>query len=165
MRSRPTCKGPQLFNATYPIKVQSLGSGTVSINFQANRDRDNATLEYRVYRRASGAGGNGTLRHTRSVTAPFFNRPVMTWTDSGVDVVPGTTYEYRVQVTDGYNSNFANSAWTSITVAGGAATPPYLAAVLASEPDTLLAPERGAAAPPSPPTSPAGALPRCRPRA
>ena len=131
-------QGPQLFNTTYPVKVQSLGAGTVSINFQANRDRDNATLEYRVYRRASGNTGNGTLRHTRGVTAPFFNRPVMTWTDSGVDVVPGTTYEYRVQVTDGFNSNFANSAWTPITVAGGAATPPYLAAVLASEPDTLL---------------------------
>jgi PKD repeat protein len=61
---------------------------------------------------------------------------VMTWTDSGGDVVPGTTYEYRVQVTDGFG-NFANSAWTSITVSGGAATPSYLASVLASEPDSL----------------------------
>ena len=70
------------------------------------------------------------------MTAPFWNRPVMTFTDSGADVVPGTTYEYRVQVTDGF-SNFANSAWTPIVVASGGPTPNYLAAVLASEPDSL----------------------------
>ena len=129
-------QGPQLFNATYPIKVQSFGTGTVTVNFQANRDRDNTTLEYRVFRRASGNTGNGTQRHTRTVTAPFFNRPVMTFTDSGGDVVPGTTYEYRVQVTDGYN-NFANSVWTPVTVAAAGAAPSYLTSVLASEPDSL----------------------------
>jgi PKD repeat protein len=125
-------QGPTLFNASYPINVRSLGAGEVTINWQANRDRDDANLQYTVYRRTGGAG-NGSIRHQRSAMAPFWNRPVMTFTDTAD---PGGQYQYRVQVTDGYG-NFANSLWTDVTVAASGATSAYVDSVLASEPDSF----------------------------
>ncbi len=126
----PNDQGPRLFNDTYPVKVRSFQPGTVTVSWQGNRDRDDATLRYRVYRRDGGAG-NGTLVHTRSLTAPWWNLPVMTWTDPSAS---GSGYEYRVQVDDGDN-NFANSAWTAVT--SEPADSAYLRAVLDSEPDSL----------------------------
>ncbi len=126
-------QGPQLFNASYPIKVRSLEAGKATITWNANTDRDNATLEYRVYRRNAGQTTQGTLRHTRSATAPFWALPAMTWTD---DATPGANYEYRVQVTDGYG-DFANSSWTPVQVSTTAVSSDYLEAVLASEPDSF----------------------------
>jgi trimeric autotransporter adhesin len=127
-------QGPTLFNTTYPIKVRSLGAGSVTISWSANRDRDDATLRYTVQRRVLNSGANPQSRHTRLVTAPFWNRPVMTYTDTA-DI--GVTYEYRVQVTDGYPTNFANSPWVPVTPAASGSISPYLSAVLASEPDSL----------------------------
>ena len=126
----PNDQGPYLFNDSYPIKVRSFEAGTVTVSFSGNRDRDDATLRYRVFRRTGGAG-NGQLVHTRSLTAPFWNLPVMTFTD---DTASGSGYEYRVQVDDGYN-NFANSPWTAVEAADAASN--YLKAVLESEPDSL----------------------------
>ena len=126
----PNDQGPFLFNDTYPIKVRSFEPGTVTISWNGNRDRDDATLRYRIYRRTGGAG-NGELIHTRSLTAPFWNLPVMTFTD---DTASGSGYEYRVQVDDGHN-NFANSYWTTVEQATPASD--YLKAVLESEPDSL----------------------------
>ena len=123
-------QGPYLFNDTYPIKVRSFEPGTVTVSFSGNRDRDDATLRYRVFRRTGGTG-SGELVHTRSMTAPFWNLPVMTFTD---DTASGSGYEYRVQVDDGYN-NFANSPWTPVAQADPASN--YLKAVLESEPDSL----------------------------
>ena len=125
-------QGPMLFDTGYPIRVWSDAAGLVTVNWQGNRDRDDADLRYAVFRRTGGTG-NGTLLHQRTMTAPFWNLPVMTFTDS--TAVPGTTYQYRVQVTDGYN-NFANSPWTSVTAASGGSRSAYVSSVLASEPDS-----------------------------
>ena len=108
----PNDQGPQLFNDSYPIKVRSFKPGTVTISWQGNRDRDDATLRYRVFRRTGGTG-NGTVVHTRSVTAPWWDLPVMTYTDT---TASGTGYQYRVQVDDG-NNNVANSPWTAVAAA------------------------------------------------
>ncbi len=126
----PNDQGPRLFNDTYPIKVRSFEPGNVTISWQGNRDRDDADLRYRLYRRTGGAG-NGQLVHSRSLTAPWWDLPVMTFTDQSAS---GTGYEYRVQVDDGHN-NFANSAWTPVAAAQPASD--YLKTVLASEPDSL----------------------------
>ena len=125
-------QGPLLFNDTYPVKVRSLSAGEVTISWSANRDRDDETLQYTVYRRTGGTG-NGSIRHQRMATAPFWNRPVMTFTDTAD---PGGQYQYRVQVTDGFG-NFANTVWTDVTVASSGSTSAYVDSVLASEPDSL----------------------------
>ena len=126
----PNDQGPFLFNETYPIKVRSFDEGSVTISWSGNRDRDDATLRYRVYRRTGGEG-NGDLVHSRTVTAPFWDLPVMTYTD---DTASGSGYEYRVQVDDG-DDNFANSPWTTVAQADPASD--YLRAVLETEPDSL----------------------------
>jgi PKD repeat protein len=83
-----------------------------------------------VYRRTGGTG-NGTVVHTRSLTAPWWDLPVMTYTDPNAT---GTNYQYRVQVSDP-NGNVANTPWTAVATAPAASN--YLTTVLASEPDSL----------------------------
>jgi hypothetical protein len=126
----PNAQGPYLFNATFPIRVQSFWDGTVTISWPGNVDRDDATLDYRVFRRAIGSGGGGQQLHQRVVTAPFWALPRMNYTDEG----GGAGFEYRVQVRDDTNS-IANSLWTQVTTVGGGSD--YLATVLESQPDSL----------------------------
>jgi PKD repeat protein len=126
----PNRRGPSLFNGTYPIKVRSFVPGTVTISWNGNRDQDDSSLRYRLFRR-TGTSGNGAVVHQRTVNAPWWNLPVMTYTDA---TATGTGYQYRVQVDDGHN-NFANSPWTALVPAPAGGD--YLSAVLASEPDSL----------------------------
>ncbi len=126
----PNDQGPLLFNDTYPIKVRSFGEGTVTISWNGNRDRDDATLRYRVYRRI-GATGNGELLHERSVTAPFWDLPVMTFTD---DTASGNGYSIGYKSTTATTTSPTRDGPLSSRPLGQASTSE---AVLESEPDSL----------------------------
>ena len=76
-------------------------AGTINISWQANWDRDNSRLSYRLYR-------DGTVISTRTVSSRFWYRPTMQQLDS---VPPGSTHEYKVVV----NDTFGNTR-TSTTV-------------------------------------------------
>jgi len=127
----PNTRGPELFNATWPLNVSSTEAGTVRVNWSTNRDDDNEYLTYRVYRDTQNAAG---LVETRSAASRFWNPYTMGVTDSHSSLTPGSTHQYRVQVRDAFG-NVANSPWTPVTVApSGARDSAYVKAVLDSQP-------------------------------
>jgi PKD repeat protein len=127
----PNDQGPQFFNTTYPLNVSSTEAGKARINWGINRDSDNEYLTYRVYRDTQTAAG---LIHTRSVSARYWNPFTMGFTDTGSTLTPGSTHQYRVQVSDPFG-NVANSPWTSVTIApAGAKDSAYVKAVYDSQP-------------------------------
>ena len=127
----PNDQGPQYFNTTYPLNVSSTEAGQARVNWGINRDSDNEYLTYRVYRDTQNAAG---LIHTRSVSARYWNPFTMGFTDTGSTLTPGSTHQYRVQVSDPFG-NVANSPWTSVTIAAaGAKNSDYVKAVYDSQP-------------------------------
>ena len=127
----PNDSGPQYFNTTYPLNVSSTEAGKVRVNWGINRDNDNEYLTYRVYRDTQNAAG---LVHTRNAFARHWNPFTMGFTDSHSSLTPGSTHQYRVQVSDPFG-NVANSPWTSVTVApSGAKDSDYVKAVYDSQP-------------------------------
>ena len=127
----PNDQGPQFFNTTYPLNVSSTEAGKARVNWGTNRDSDNEYLTYRVYRDTQNAAG---LIHTRSVSARYWNPITMGFTDTGSTLTPGSTHQYRVQVSDPFG-NVANSPWTTVTIAAaGAKDSDYVKAVYDSQP-------------------------------
>lgn len=127
----PNDSGPQYFNTTYPLNVSSTEAGKVRVNWGINRDNDNEYLTYRVYRDTQNAAG---LVHTRNAFARHWNPFTMGVTDSHSSLTPGSTHQYRVQVSDPFG-NVANSPWTTVTVApSGARDSDYVKAVYDSQP-------------------------------
>ncbi|GAA5109344.1 hypothetical protein GCM10023339_09300 [Alloalcanivorax gelatiniphagus] len=127
----PNDQGPRYFNTTYPLNVSSTEAGKARINWGINRDSDNEYLTYRVYRDTQNAAG---LIHTRSVSARYWNPFTMGFTDTGASLTPGSTHQYRVQVSDPFG-NVANSPWTTVTIAAaGAKDSDYVKAVYDSQP-------------------------------
>ena len=124
----PNAIGPDLFNTTWPIRVNSTASGTARINWTTNEDEDNENLTYKVYRDVSTKAG---LIYTTSASASFWNGYTLGYTDTGL--APGSTHQYRVTAVDAYG-NTANSPWTSVTVGSSGTLSPYVQAVYNSQP-------------------------------
>ena len=106
----PNKLGPENKGGAYPVTAESTESGVVSLSFQANWDRDDATLTYKVYR----DDANSKPVSTQKATAGFWNLPQLTATDT---VRPGTEHRYRVVVEDPWGASAA-SDWVSVTAAG-----------------------------------------------
>ena len=87
----PNKRGPQdTTPATTPtVSVRSTTSTAVS--WPTNWDQDNDNLTYRLYR-------NNTVIRTVSAVSQFWNRPTLSWTDTGL--THGTRYVYYVTATD-----------------------------------------------------------------
>lgn len=124
----PNKRGPSLFNATYPLNVSSTESGSARINWPTNRDLDNDYLTYKVYRDEQ-RGAN--LVYQTSRRGDYWNPYTTGFTDTGL--VPGSTHQYRVAVTDPFG-NIANTSWTSVTVASSGTDSPYVKSVYDSQP-------------------------------
>ena len=124
----PNAVGPELFNTTWPIRVNSTGAGTARINWTTNTDDDSENLTYKVYRDVSTKAG---LVYTTNASANFWNGYTLGYTDTGL--APGSTHQYRVTAVDAFG-NTANSPWTSVTVGSGSALSPYVKAVYNSQP-------------------------------
>ncbi|CAH0180874.1 MULTISPECIES: hypothetical protein [unclassified Arthrobacter] len=97
----PNKEGPRSSAASTNPVLASPSSGTISISWQANWDRDNSRLNYKLYR-------DGKIISTRWVSSRFWYRPTMQHVDS---VPSGTTHEYKIVA----NDSFGN-AKTSATV-------------------------------------------------
>ena len=106
----PNKMGPENKGGAYPVTASSTESGVVSLSFQANWDRDDTTLTYKVYR----DNANSKPVSTQKVTASFWDLPQLTATDT---VKPGTEHRYRVSVEDPWGASTV-SDWVSVTVAG-----------------------------------------------
>jgi len=116
----PNKEGPRLTGADFVPSVASFVSGTARLSWQANYDRDNENLSYEVLR-------DGVSVKTIVAASSDWNRPLLSWTDTGL--TSGRAYSYRLRVTDPFgNVKTGNSV--SVTVAAGSQSE-YTTAVLA----------------------------------
>ena len=120
----PNDDGPRAFANSWSLDATSYGSGTIRLSWPSNHDRDNQQLTYRVTR-------DGTVIHTVSAPSSFWDRPTLTYVDSGL--TPGATYSYRVSATDPWG-NIANSNTVSGTANSSGVLSSYARTVLADNP-------------------------------
>ncbi|WP_258724057.1 LamG-like jellyroll fold domain-containing protein [Cellulomonas sp. NS3] len=116
----PNKQGPRLYSTSFPVSAQSHEAGEVRIAWNANFDRDNETLTYRVHR-------GGTVVNEQVVTAKFWNLPQLGFVDT--TAAPGSTQQYRVSARDAFN-NVQYSDWVTVTVAADGTLSPYAQKVL-----------------------------------
>jgi PKD repeat protein len=105
--------GPQLSGSAFPVYGTTLNAGTARISWLANYDRDNENLTYTLYR------GNTAIYTTTAASKLWYQRPVLSFTDTGVSA--GTSASYRVVATDAYG-NSATSATLNHTVGSTSAS-------------------------------------------
>ncbi len=121
---------PRLSGANLVPTVVGTGVGKVRIAWQANWDRDDTTLTYRLVRN----GQTATPINVTTANSTFWNRPTMGYVDTGL--TPGATYTYRLLVEDASGNSVvgnsvsivapttdSTSAYDEMVVADGAA--PY----------------------------------------
>ena len=120
----PNRDGPRLSGAAYVPTITPVSAGSVSVRWQTNWDRDNQSLNYQLLR--DGSTTTPIYTATQGSRANF-DRPVMSYLDSGL--VPGSSHNYRVRVTDPYGNTVLGNAVT-VTIPS-AATSAYTRSVLA----------------------------------
>lgn len=104
------------FSAWWAPSVSSSVPGTLRASFPTLFDRDDATLTYRVYLDTENAAG---LVAEKTLSTPFWDYQTLSATASGL--VPGSTHQMRVTVTDP-SGNVFKSDWKSATVSSGSAS-------------------------------------------
>ncbi|PPB48296.1 PKD domain-containing protein [Arthrobacter pityocampae] len=123
----PNKTGPDVTGAGANPTLTSPAPGRVTVKWTANWDYDNEKLTYRVIR----DGQIATPVHQVSQQSRFWERPVLTFEDSGL--APSSTHTYRIFAADPFG-NEVRSESVSVTVAAGAAAnaPPVAAFTQAS---------------------------------
>jgi len=113
--------GPRWSGANWVPAVKSNSAGTVRISIPSNWDRDDLTLTYKLYR-------NGTAAPLQTTTSQstFWNRPTLSFVDTGL--AAGSAQTYRITATDP-DGNTVNSNSVGVTVSDQQASA-YSAAVL-----------------------------------
>ncbi|WP_344210883.1 LamG domain-containing protein [Kribbella sancticallisti] len=107
-----------------PVNPTSYKAGQVKVNFQTVVDNDDITLTYRVLR-----GFSNTVVATYTADSRFWNRPWLSFTDTGLPF--GSSQVYRIEVTDGSHTLRGNYS-APVTVASVDA--PYDQQILADGP-------------------------------
>lgn len=122
----PNLRGPRVTGANFVPTLSTPAPGAVRVRWQANWDPDNENLVYEVRR-------DNILIHTISQASTFWNRPGMTFVDTGR--IAGRSYAYRLYARDPFGVQ-AVSDIARIT-AVGEVTPPgtYAQSVLADQPN------------------------------
>jgi hypothetical protein len=120
----PNKIGPLVTGTRLNPSLTSVRRGEVRISWQANWDRDNEQLTYKIFRDADPT----TPIHTTTGLSSEWDRPGMGYVDTGL--VPGRTYRYRLFVTDPWG-NEARSDTVSIVAASTDAVSGYASGVLA----------------------------------
>ncbi|MCU1574745.1 MAG: hypothetical protein JWO93_2827, partial [Micrococcaceae bacterium] len=103
----PNKRGPKLTGSLFNPTVNSTATGTVRLRWQANWDEDNRNLTYQVLRDTKAV-------YTTSLQSTFWDRPAMTFVDTGL--VPGRSYGYRISAMDP-SGNVVKSDTVTITAA------------------------------------------------
>lgn len=118
--------GPAITGGNYVISARSFVGGMARIAWRANHDPDSPTMTYELFRQ-----GTTAALYTTTASSTYWVRPSMSFTDS--TVTAGTTYNYRVRVTDP-DGNWTVSNWTPVTIASAGAATAYNSAVLSANP-------------------------------
>lgn len=108
----PNVQGPRQSAGAIPTTLSVRSPSSVRVSWPTNWDRDDRNLTYTVTR-------NGTTVFVGTAVSQFWNPRTLAFTNTGLS--PGTTYTYRVKVTDP-NNNAAFGNNTSVTTSSGTAT-------------------------------------------
>ncbi len=125
--TRPTSpgkQGPRVSGANFVPTAVSLRPGSVRLSFQANWDRDDITLTYKIVRDNNTAAPIST----QVVNSTFWNMPMIGYVDTGL--AAGSTHTYKIVATDPWGNTVTGNPVTA-TVNGTATTSAYSADVLA----------------------------------
>ena len=110
----PNKVGPNITGTATNPTLTSTAAGRVTVKWTANWDYDNEKLTYKVIR----DGQIATPVHQVSQLSRFWERPVLTFEDSGL--APSSTHTYQIIATDPFG-NEVRSGTVSVTVMAGAA--------------------------------------------
>ncbi len=110
----PAKRGPVVTGAKFTPGLLQAGPHTVRVAFDANWDQDDMTLTYKVVRNSDTVAP----RYTATVDSTFWNRPGLGFIDQlpATDLA-GTTYRYRLYVTDAAGNQVAGDTVTITTAA------------------------------------------------
>lgn len=123
----PNRDGPRLSGANLVPTMSSPAAGTIALSWTANWDRDNENLTYQLIR----DGRTASPIYVTTQDSRFYERPTMTYLDTGL--TPGQTYTYRLRAID----PFGNSGWgstVSYTASDTGELSDYAAAVMEDQP-------------------------------
>jgi PKD repeat protein len=116
----PNTDGPRLTGDDLAPQLDSPAAGVMRVSWLADWDRDDGKLQYQVIR----DGRTGSPVYTTEVESRSWDRPTITFVDTGLD--PGSTHTYRIRAID----PAGNNGWGS-TVSGTVATTGTLSAYAA----------------------------------
>ncbi|MHA7222353.1 PKD domain-containing protein, partial [Arthrobacter sp. RHLT1-20] len=111
----PNLQQPRVNPTNFVPTLSSPGAGQVRVQWQSNWDRDNTNLTYTVLR-----DGSPTPVYTVSGLSTFWQRPTLTFNDSGL---AAGAHSYRIVVKDPFGNTVTGDS-RSITVAGTGNSPP-----------------------------------------
>ncbi len=101
----PNAYGPEVTASLSKPTLTTPSAGAVKVTWPANWDRDDTKLTYEVIRDSTA------IVHTTTANSFFWDRPILTFTDTGV--APGN-HTYRIRVKD--YAKTAMSDQVSVTV-------------------------------------------------
>lgn len=90
----PNKQGARVSAADSKPTLRAISGTNVRVSWPTNWDRDDQSLTYKLYRTDKPA----TPLSTQTATSQFWNRPVLSYLDSGL--TPSTAYSYYVVVSD-----------------------------------------------------------------
>ncbi len=105
----PNLQQPRVNPTNFVPTLTSPTDGQVKVDWQSNWDRDNSNLTYTVLR-----DGNATPVYTVSGLSTFWQRPNLTFTDTGL---AAGQHSYQIVVKDPFGNTVTGNS-RSITVAG-----------------------------------------------
>ena len=86
-----------------PVIAKAMPNGTIQVRFRTVVDTDDSLLTYSIFRN----GGSTPIGQVQG-TSEWWTRPQVTYVDA--NVVPGTSYTYTVQVSDGVSTRTSGAA-------------------------------------------------------
>ena len=134
----PKSYGPQVLPADWKPTLTKPAAGQVKVSIPSQWDRDNGTLEYKIYR-------GTTLVKTIQGSSFYWALPTLTFTDTGL---AKGSYTYKVTASDvaygGIKTVTSTSASTSVTTAAAAPAVQPNARIAAVQDATTPAPTTSA---------------------
>ena len=122
--SAPNKRGPQASGSALVPTLTTPAGSTVRVSFPANWDPDNESLTYTVVKNSN----TSSPVYTTTRRSEFWERPELGFVDTAV--TPGTTYTYRLIVTDPLGNKLSGTS-ASVVPTSGPALSRYAAAVFA----------------------------------
>ena len=127
----PNKEGPKATGTDFKPTLSTPSANSVKVTWKSNYDRDNEQLSYQVLR-------NGVVVKTQTGLSVDWNRPTISWTDTGRS--GGTTYTYQVRATDPFGNTVTGTS-ASITATGAAIKSAPDANIAPLAPDATLTPD------------------------